>query len=183
MSYTGLCHVHAYSTEFFFCHFFLCHASHHIRSCNKHITGVFHHQNKIGQCRRINRTTGTRSHDRANLWNHSGCHRIAQEYLGISGQRTYSFLNSCTSRVIQSDDGCSHLHGHVHHFTNFLSMRFRKSSSKYGEILCEYINQALANHTISRHNPVSGKFLLFHTEIGTPMGYQLIQFDKRTFLQ
>ena len=183
MGYTGLCHVHAYSTEFFFCHFFLCHASHHIRSCNKHIAGVFHHQNKIGQCRRINGTTGTRSHDRANLWNHSGCHRIAQEYLGISGQRTYSFLNSCASRVIQSDDRRSHLHSHVHHLANLLCMRFRKSSSKHGEILCEYINQALANHTISRHNAVSGKFLLFHTEIGTPMSYQLIQFDKRTFLQ
>ena len=183
MGYTGLCHVHAYSAKLFFSDFFLCHASHHIRSCNKHIAGVFHHQNKIGQCRRINSTTGTRSHDRANLWNHSGCHRIAQEYLGISGQRTYSFLNSRASRVIQSDDRRSHLHSHVHHLADLLCMRFRKSSSKHGEILCEYINQALANHTISRHHPVSGKFLLFHTEIGTPMGYQLIQFDKRTFLQ
>ena len=85
-----------------------------------------------------------RSHDCANLRNHSGCHRVAQEYLGISGQRTYPFLNSCTARVVQSDDGCSHLHSHVHHFTNFLSVRFRKSSTKYGEILCKDINQALA---------------------------------------
>ena len=183
MSYTGLCHVYAYSAEFLFSDFFLCHTSHHIRSCNKHITGIFHHQDKICQCRRINRTSGTWAHDRTNLRNHSGCHRVAQEYLGISGQRTYPFLNSCTARVVQSDDGCSHLHSHVHHFTNFLSVRFRKSSTKYGEILCKDINQALANHTVSRHYPVSGKFLLFHTEIGTPMGYQLIQFDKRTFLQ
>ena len=140
MSYTGLCHVYAYSAEFLFSDFFLCHTSHHIRSCNKHITGIFHHQDKICQCRRINRTSGTWAHDRTNLRNHSGCHRVAQKYLGISGQRTYPLLNSCTARVVQSDDGCSHLHSHIHHFTNFLSVRFRKSSTKYGEILCKDIN-------------------------------------------
>ena len=183
MSHAGFGHVHAYSTQIFLAHLLLCHTFHDIRAGNKHIAGIFYHENKVSQCRWINSSPGTRSHNRTYLRNHSRRHRVAQEYFGISCQRTDTFLNTRTSRIIQSDDRCPHLHRHIHHLADFLGMCFWKSSSEHGKILCKDINQALADHAITGDNSVSCKLLLLHTEIGTTVSNQLVQFDKRTFFQ
>ena len=51
MSHAGFGHVHAYSTQIFLAHLLLCHTFHDIRAGNKHIAGIFYHENKVSQCR------------------------------------------------------------------------------------------------------------------------------------
>ena len=36
----------------------------------------------------------------------------------ITSQGIDTLLNTCTTRVVQSDAGSSHLHGHIHHLTD-----------------------------------------------------------------
>ena len=170
-------------SQIFFADFFLCHALHHIGTGDKHITGIFHHQDKIGQCRRIDRPTRTRTHDGTDLRDDTGSQRITQEYLRITGQRTDSLLNTGSSRIVQPDDGCSHLHSHIHHFTNLPGIRFGQCTAKNGEVLSKNIHKPFADHTISGYNSITGYFLFLHTEIRTTMGHQFIEFNKRSFLQ
>ena len=183
MGYAGFGHMNTHPAKVVFTDFLLRHTFHNIGAGNKHISRILHHQDKIRQCGRINSATGTRAHYRANLRNNSRCHGIAKKYLSISRQGTDSLLDTCATGIVQPDDRSSHLHRHVHHFADFPGMRLGQGTAKDREILRKDINQPFTNHTIARHYPITGKLLLLHAEIGTAMGYQLVQFDKRTFLQ
>ena len=56
----------------------------HVGTGYKHITGVLHHHNKIGNGRRVNRPTGTRPEDGRYLRHHTTGNRIAVKYIGIT---------------------------------------------------------------------------------------------------
>ena len=61
MSHTALGGMHARTAEFFLSHYLSGHCLHDSRTCKEHIGSVLYHYSKIGQGRRIHRTTGTRT--------------------------------------------------------------------------------------------------------------------------
>ena len=71
MSHTRFSGVNACATEVFLANVFTCNGLHHFRSCEEHIRSAFHHQREVGQSRRINSTTGTRTEDTGNLRNNT----------------------------------------------------------------------------------------------------------------
>ena len=92
------------STQFFLVHFFMRNRFHYIRPCDEHMTFLFHHKNKIRQCRWITGTAGTWTQNSWDLRDHPGSNRILIENRSISWQTADTFLNTGTSRVIQSNN-------------------------------------------------------------------------------
>ncbi len=107
-------------------HLFVRHRLDHIRPRNKHVRSLINHQNKIGNRRRINRSTRAGPHNRRDLRHHSAVQRVAQENVCIARQRHHAFLNARSARIIQPNHGSPHLRRQIHDLHDLRGIRLRK---------------------------------------------------------
>ena len=63
------------------------------RSCQEHIGGVLDHHGEVRKGRGVHRSSGARAEYSGNLRYHAGCEDVPFEYLTITGQGIYSFLD------------------------------------------------------------------------------------------
>ncbi len=70
------------------------HGLHYIGSGHEHIAGVLHHEDEVGDRRRIDRATGAGAHDDGNLRHHARGQDVALEHLGIARKRGHALLDS-----------------------------------------------------------------------------------------
>ena len=175
--------MNAGTTQVFLSNVFASYGLHHLRSGKEHIRSTFHHKSKVGKSRRINRTTRTRTEDTRNLRNNTRSEDVTLENLSITRQRIDTFLNTCATRVIDTDTRSTHLHGHIHHLTNLERHGFRKRTCRYGKILCKHIHQSSFNSSVTCYHTVARIMLLIHAEVGTTMLNEHIQFFKATLVK
>ena len=89
---------------------------------DKHIRGVFDHENKIGHGRRIHRAARAWPHDHGNLGDNARGHDISLKDIGIPGQGINAFLDTGTARVIEADNRSADLHGMIHYLADLTGM-------------------------------------------------------------
>ncbi len=154
----------------------------HLRSGHEHIRRVAHHDNEIGKRRRVHCAARARSHDDANLGNHTRRQGVAQEYIGVAAQRYHAFLDARSAGVVQTDDGGAVLHGDIHDFTDFLCMSLAEAAAEHGEVLREYIHQASVNCAPPGDHAIAEILLLIQTEIGCTVGDKSVYFPERAFV-
>ena len=114
------------AAQLIFRDFFMGHGLDHVRPGDEHVGGLIDHEDEVRNGRRIHRTPRARSHNGGNLWHHSAIQRVAQENVGVAGQRHHAFLNSRAAGVVQPDYGRSHLGSEVHDLDDLRRVRFRK---------------------------------------------------------
>ena len=56
----------------------------YIRTGDEHVAGIFHHEDKVGHGRGIDRTPRTGTHDGRNLWHHPRGNGITIENLPVA---------------------------------------------------------------------------------------------------
>ncbi len=100
-------------------HIFAGNGLHYLRAGKEHIGDSFGHDGEVGEGGRINGTAGAGTENSRNLGNYTGSEDIALENLGIAGQCVDAFLDTGATRVVKTDYGSSHLHGHIHDFADF----------------------------------------------------------------
>mmetsp|Transcript_17924 Transcript_17924/g.42296 ORF Transcript_17924/g.42296 Transcript_17924/m.42296 type:complete len:263 (+) Transcript_17924:1307-2095(+) len=166
------------STQLFLGHGFVGDCFDHFRSRDKHVTSVFDHEDKICHGRTVHGTAGTRPHNDRNLRNHPRRVDIELKHVGIATQTVHTFLNASSTRVVETNHGRSHSHGHVHDLDHFLSVRFRERSSQDGEILRKGIDGTAVDLAVPGDDAVAGKLLGIHAKFGTAMRLELINFVK-----
>ena len=54
---------------------------------------------------RIDGAAGARSHDGGDLRDHAAGQRVAQEDIGIAGERHHAFLDARAAGIVEADDG------------------------------------------------------------------------------
>ena len=86
----------------------------HVRSSHEHVARVLDHDGEIGYCRAVHGSAGAGAHDRGDLGDHPGGHRVAPEHLGVAGERCHALLDSRATRIVQAYDGDSVFHREVH---------------------------------------------------------------------
>ena len=91
------------STEFFHSDVFTGDGLNHIWSGDKHVRGLIDHDDKVSKGGGVNSASGSRSHDDGNLWDHTRCHGVALEDLTVLSKGDYAFLNTCSSRIQNSN--------------------------------------------------------------------------------
>ena len=126
MGDTTLRGVNTCTTKALLVNVFTSYALHHFWTSQEHIGSAFNHQGEVGKCRRINGTTGTRTGNHRNLRNHTRSKDVALEDLCISSQCVDTFLDTSTTRVVDTDNGRTHLHAEVHHLADLLTHSLRE---------------------------------------------------------
>ncbi len=151
----------------------------HLRPGDEHMAGALHHEDKVGECRRIDRAARARPHDGRDLWNHAARQRVAQEDFGIAGQRRHAFLNARAAGIVQPDHRRAGLQRQVHDLADFERVGFRERSTQHGEILRENIHDPPVDLPVAGDKSVAIHHLLVHSEVGGAMPDQLVHFFER----
>ena len=149
----------------------------------EHVRGVLHHQSEVGKRGAVNGTSGAGTHNGGNLRNHTAGHDVALENLAIAGQCVDTFLQTGTTRVVQTDYGSTHLHGDVHNLANLAGQHLTQRTCCYGEILCENINQTAANGSATSYHTIAQIVLLVHTEVCTTVLNEHVHFFETSVIE
>ena len=157
------------ATQFFLCHHLVRHGFDHVGAGDEHIGAAAHHDDKIGQRRRIDRTARAWPHDHGNLRNDAARQHVALENLGKSAQAVHTFLNARTAGIEQADHGCSDFDRHIHDLANLLRVGFGKRAAENGEILAVDEDDAAVDGAVTGDAAVAGDFLVVHVEVGAAM--------------
>ena len=128
-------------------------------------------------------STGTRAEDSRNLGNHSGCHDVALENLGVTCKCVDAFLDSCTSGVVQTDAGSPHFHCQIHHLANLESHGLGKRSAEDREILGENVDKASVDRAEAGDNAVAEDMLFFLSEVCAAMSDKHVKFFKAALVE
>jgi hypothetical protein len=150
---------------------------------DKHVAGFFHHDDKIGDGRGIDRPAGAGSHDHRYLGNDPGTLNIPAEDLSVAAQADHPFLYPGPAGIIEPDDGGPVALGQVHDFADFFTKRSAQTSAKNRKVLGEDVNQPAIDPTVSGYHPVPENLLVFHAEIRTTMHYEFIEFLESSLIQ
>ena len=183
MTHTALLRVHTCAAQVFLRHVLARHGLHHLRASEEHIADAFKHHDEVGQGRRIHGAAGTGTADARDLGHHAAGFDVALEDVAETSQSVDAFLNACTTRIVQADAGCAHLHGLVHHLANLLGHRFRQRTAVDREVLSEYVHQASVDSAATGHNAITQEVLLLHAEVVAAMEFEHIHFFERAFVQ
>ncbi len=183
IGHTRLAGVYRSTSELLLRHLFARYGLHHRRTGQEHVARVALHDGEVGQRGRVHRATGAGTQDDGDLRNDARSHHVALENLGIAGQRIHALLNTRTAGVVESDAGCAGPHGHVHHLAYLLGHRLGERTARYGEILCENINQTAVDRTVAGHHPVAVGMALLHAEIVTAVCHEHVELLETALVQ
>ena len=150
---------------------------------DEHVAGPVHHEDEIGDGGRVDGAAGAGSHDRRNLRDHAARKRVAQENIGIAGERPDAFLNARAAGIVQPDQWRAVLQGEVHHLADFLRVGFGERSAEDGEILREDVGEPAVDAAIAADDAVAGDDLLVHAEIAAAMRDELVEFLEGAFVE
>ena len=175
--------MYACATELLLGYILAYNGLHNLGTGEEHIAGILLHNHEVGQCGRVNSTTCARTKNQRNLGNNTARHNVALENLCVTCQSVHTLLDTCTTRVVQTDNGSTIAHSHIHNFANLLCHSERQRTCRYGEVLCENIDKATAYGTVTGNNTISQGVALLHTEVHAAVGYEHIELLKATLIQ
>ena len=155
----------------------------HVRTGDEHVAGAVHHEDEIGDGGRVDRAAGAGSHDGGDLRHHAARERVAQENIGVAGQRDDAFLNARAAGIVEAHQRRAVLQRQVHHLADFLRVGFRERSAEDGEILREDVGQAAVDAAIAADHAVAGDDLLVHAEIPAAVRDQLVELFEGAFVE
>ena len=144
------------AAEFFSGDFFGGNGFDNRRPRDEHLTGIFDHVNKIGDCRRIHSAARARSHDNGNLRNDAARRRVAEENSRVTRKCVDCLLNACAARIVNADKRCAHLHRQIHDFPNFVRVFFAERAALNREVLRERVNKSPVNSAVTRDDAFTG---------------------------
>jgi hypothetical protein len=148
------------TTQFLCSHVFVRHRLHHVGSRNEHVRDSPDHEDKIRDCRTVYRTARAGTEDGAYLRDHSRHHRVPEEYVGVTAERDYSFLNTRTAGVVEADQRESIAHRKVHDLTDLLSVSLSERPSENSEVLRKYIDLTTIDAAIAGDYSVTQRFVV-----------------------
>ena len=150
---------------------------------DEHVAGAVHHEDEIGDGGRIDRAARARAHDGGDLRHHAAGQRVAQEDIGVAGQRHHALLDARAAGIVQADHGRAGLQRQVHDLADLLRVGFGERAAEDGEILREDVDQAAVDAAVAGDEAVAGNALLVHAEIAAAVRDQLVQFLEGAFVE
>ena len=150
---------------------------------DEHVAGLVHHENEIGERGRIHRAARARAHDGGDLRDHAARKRIAQEDIGVAGERQHAFLDARAARIVQADDGRAGLERQVHDLDDLLRVGFRERTAEDREILREDIGRAAVDQAVAGDEAVAVDDLFLHAEVVATVADQLVGFLEGAFIE
>ena len=120
MCHPGFARVYTCPSKCLLVNDFSGHRLDHRRPSQEHIRTVPDHKGEVRKGGGIYGTSGTGSHNGADLGNHTAGENVPLEDFAITGQGIYALLDTCSSRVVQAYAGGTDTYGHIHYLADFL---------------------------------------------------------------
>ena len=180
---TALAAVGVGSSQFFFTHLFVCNGLYHVGTGNEHVALLFHHEDEVGEGRRVAGSAGAGAENGRDLGYDTRCNGVLVENRGISREAVYPFLYAGTSRVVEGNDGSAVFERELLHLHDFCGVALAQRAAVGGEVVGIDKDQSSVDFTVTGNHTVAGYLLLFHAEVGAAVRYKLVEFVERTFVE
>ncbi len=155
------------------------HRPDHVRPGDEHVGGVLHHEDEVGDGRAVDRPAGAGAEDDRDLRDHAGGQGVAEEDVGVAGQRDHALLDARAAGVVEADDRAADLHGPVHHLADLLGEGAGERAAEDGEVLGEHEDLAPLHQAVAGDHAVAQVALRLHPEVGAAVGLELVQLHER----
>ena len=155
----------------------------HVGAGDEHVRGLVDHQDEIGNRGRIDGAAGAGAHDGGDLRHYAAVERVAQENIGVAGERHDAFLDAGAARVVQPDHGRAHLGRQVHDLDDFGGVGLGERPAEHGEILGEDEDQAPFDAAVTGNETVAIDLVLVHAEVVAAVGDELVGLLEGAFVE
>ena len=102
----------------------------HVGTGDEHVAGLVHHEDEIGDGGRVDGAAGARAHDGGDLRDDAAGERVAQEDIGVAGEREHALLDARAAGIVQADDGRAGLQREVHDLADLLRVGFGERAAE-----------------------------------------------------
>ena len=155
---------------------------HHVGAGDVHLPGAPHHEDEVGDGRRINRAACRWPHDYRDLRNDAGIHGVAQEYVAVGGEAQRAFLDAGASGVADADHRAPGFGGQVHDLADFLPDHLGEGTAEHGKVLGvgEYL--APVDIAVSSYHRITEDSAVGEAEIGGSVGDETVDFLESAFV-
>ena len=144
------------AAELFLGDFLVGHRLDHVGAGHEHVARALDHDVEVGDRRRVDRAARARPHDRGDLRHHARRERVAQEDVGVAGEREHAFLDPRAARVVEADDRRAHLHREIHDLHDLRGVGLRERSAEHGEVLREGVDRTAVDPAGAGDDAVAG---------------------------
>lgn len=161
--------VHFGSTETLFGDDLVCDRLDDFRSSHEHVARILHHEDKISQRGRVDRTASAWAHDQGNLGDNAGGVDVALEDLCVTRQTVYTLLDASTARVVHANHRRTHKRSLVHDFADLLSVCLGQTTAHSREVLGVGKDNLSVDGSLACDAAIAWNLLLLHPELNTPV--------------
>ena len=116
-------------------HIFVGHGLDHVRSGDEHVAVRHHHEDEIGNRRRVYSAARAWPHDPRDLRYDAGRHDVTLKNFTVPRQAVDAFLYARPAGIVEADDRRAVLYRHVHHFADFVRDNAAQATAKNSEVL------------------------------------------------
>jgi hypothetical protein len=145
---------------------------------DEHVRRALDHQDEVRDGGRVDGAPGAGPEDAAHLRDDAARERVAEEDVGVAGERLDALLDARAARVVQPDDGRADLHGEVHDLADLLRVGPAERAAEDGEVLREDERLAPVDEAVARDDAVAEDLLLLHAEVGAAVDDEPIELDE-----
>ena len=104
--------------------------------------------------------------------------RVAQEHLGVSGERDDALLDARAARVVQADDRRAVLHREVHDLADLVGVGLRERAAEDREVLREDVDRPAVDRARSAHDAVSGDLRPLDPEVAAAVDDERVELEE-----
>ncbi|HXE39641.1 MAG TPA: hypothetical protein VN639_14310, partial [Azonexus sp.] len=164
-------------------HLLAGHGLHHLGPGDEHVRGALGHHDEVGDRRRVDGTTRAGTHDGRDLGDDARGQRVAQEDVGVTGQRDDALLDAGAARVVQADDRRAGLHRQVHHLADLPRVGLRERAAEDREVLREHEHDPAVDAPRAGHDAVAQHLLLGHAEVQAAVLDELVELFEAALVE
>ena len=164
-------------------HFLTGHRLHDVGTGDEHVRRPLDHEHEVGHRRRIDGPSRARTHDQAELRDHSRALDVPPEDLGVAGERDHALLDPSAPGVVDPDQGAAELRGEIHDLADLLGEDLAQGTSENREVLREGKHFPAEDRSVSGDNGIPVGTALEHSEARLAMSDVAVELEERTRIE
>ena len=164
-------------------HLLVRHRLDHVGARDEHVGRVLDHEDEVGDGGRVDGAARAGPHDGRDLRHDARGQRVAQEDVGVAGERDHALLDARAARIVEADDGHARLHGEVHDLADLARVRLGQRAAEHGEVLGEHEDGPAVDAPRARHHAVARDALGVHAEIVALVDDEAVQLGERALVE
>ena len=152
---------------------------------DEHVGGLVDHQDEVGDGGGVDGAAGAGAEDGGDLRDDSAGEGVAEEDVGVAGERDDALLDARAAGVVEADDGRADAHGDVHDLDDLGGVGLGERAAEDGEVLREDEDHAAVDAAVAGDEAVAEDALVVgaHAEVGAAVGDEFVGLFEAAFVE